>query len=52
MSEMLHSDVLVIGCGIAGGTASGKTTMTNTIVRTVGPSRVVIIAYDLSLIHI
>lgn len=32
--------------GIAGGTASGKTTMTNTIVRTVGPSRVVIIAYD------
>ncbi len=32
--------------GIAGGTASGKTTMTNTIVRTVGASRVTIIAYD------
>lgn len=32
--------------GIAGGTASGKTTMTNTIVRTVGPRRVTVISYD------
>ncbi len=43
MSTISHRPYVI---GIAGGTASGKTTMTNTIVRTVGPSRVVIIAYD------
>lgn len=43
LSTISHRPYVI---GIAGGTASGKTTMTNTIVRTVGPSRVVIIAYD------
>ncbi len=41
--SLTHRPYLI---GIAGGTASGKTTMTNTIVRTVGPRRVTVIAYD------
>lgn len=41
--SLTHRPYLI---GIAGGTASGKTTMTNTIVRTVGPRRVTVISYD------